>query len=301
MRTALAACLCALVPAAAVAAQQLQPSRYDVRPALAILPFDLAAIGAPAPAAAGSAPPPPPPRPRPQPGGASMPPVFAPPRRPRLPIPVPRPSFPLAASLAARPVAGGNADSPATAPTMATPDGAGGVGVGIADLLAERLLAVGLFRLVERRELGALDGERRLGQSGTDSAEAATLRRARLMGARYLIAGSVVQFGTDASHVAAGGGLRGVFGGFIFRRRLTRVALLARVVDVETGEIIAVVRGIGDSRKGGSLTLGGLGGGAGGIATVGSDAWRNSALGEATERAVAQLGERLGEQRAIMH
>jgi curli biogenesis system outer membrane secretion channel CsgG len=218
-------------------------------------------------------------------------------------LPASRPTFPspgFRARSAARaePPAAASRRAPA-AEVRATESGASpfaGIGAGIADLLAERLLGTGAFRLLERREIGALTTERTL----RDSVTGDVLRRARLLGARYLIAGSITRFGSDESRLAGGGGTRGGIGGFGFRRRTTTVVLVARVSDVATGEIVAIVRGVGSSKKGGSLTLGGIGGGVGGIATVGSDAWRNSAFGDATERAVEQLAARLVEQRARM-
>lgn len=74
-----------------------------------------------------------------------------------------------------------------------------------------------------------------------------------------------------------------------FKRPKTHVALTARIIDAMTGEVIASLTGTGVSRKGGSILIGGVSGGVGGGVGIGSSAFRTSALGEATERAVDAL------------
>jgi curli biogenesis system outer membrane secretion channel CsgG len=98
------------------------------------------------------------------------------------------------------------------------------------------------------------------------------------------------------------GGLGGAFGlgGLGVTRPKTQVALTARIVDVTTGEIVASMTGAGVSRKGGSILLGGGGGGVGGGIVLTSSEFRASALGEATERAVGQLVERIVARRSAM-
>ena len=65
--------------------------------------------------------------------------------------------------------------------------------------------------------------------------------------------------------------------------------------------MVGFVVGFGDegvSRKGSGLTLGGVArGGGGGLVSVGSSAFRESALGEATARAVDALAGELAERR----
>ncbi len=177
------------------------------------------------------------------------------------------------------------------------------IGVGIADLVVARLLEVPGFRVVERRRLDLLREEQTLvrGDSLTrrDSADLRS-HSAAILRARYIITGSVTRFGTEERRGL--GGLGGAFGlgGLGLTRPKTQVALTARIVDVTTGEIVASITGAGVSRKGGSILLGGGGGGVGGGVVLTSSEFRASALGEATERAVGQLVERIVARRGAM-
>ena len=177
-----------------------------------------------------------------------------------------------------------------------------GIGIGVADLLVERLLAVPGFRVVERRRLDELLGERRpgsadsVGLADTSLAGAASM----VLRARYAITSSITRFGTEDRR-----GLGGLGGGFGLgalgiKRPKTQVALTARVVDAVTGEIVASVSASGVSTKGGGILVAGAGGGLGGGVAVGSSEFRESALGEATQRAVESLAQALVAQRARM-
>lgn len=176
------------------------------------------------------------------------------------------------------------------------------LGIGVADLLVERLLTVPGFRIVERRRLDQLLGERRLG--GADSVGLADTSLARgastMLRARYLITGSITRFGTEDRRGL--GGLGGAFGlgALGIKRPKTQVALTARVVDAVTGEIVASVSASGVSTKGGGILVAGVGGGLGGGVAVGSNEFRESALGEATQKAVEGLAQALVAQRARM-
>ena len=170
-------------------------------------------------------------------------------------------------------------------PAEVADNGAGdAIGIGVADILVARLLEVPGFRVVERRRLDLLMDEQRLSRGDTTGDTTANVLRAR-----YIITGSVTRFGTEERRGL--GGLGGSFGLSVlgFKRPKTQVALTARVIDATTGEIIASLTGAGVSTKGGSVLIGGVGGGAGGGVAIGSSEFRASALGEATERAVDAL------------
>jgi curli biogenesis system outer membrane secretion channel CsgG len=210
-------------------------------------------------------------------------PRVAPPHRPSVwhPLLVP-PSgvghVPIVAPRLARAAAPASAGS---YPAQVADNSAGdAIGIGVADLLIARLLEVPGFRVVERRRLDLLMDEQRLSRGDTT---------ANVLRARYIITGSITRFGTEERRGL--GGIGGSFGlGVLgFKRPKTRVALTARIIDATTGEIIASITGAGVSAKGGSVLIGGIGGGAGGGVAIGSSEFRASALGEATERAVDAL------------
>jgi curli biogenesis system outer membrane secretion channel CsgG len=178
--------------------------------------------------------------------------------------------------------------SPVSYPSEAPSEGPGdAIGVGIADLLVERLLEVPGIRIVERRRLDLVMSEQRL--AAGDPAVRRDTTGGHMLRARYVITGSVTRFGTEERRGL--GGVGGAFGlgALGFKRPKTQVALTARVVDVVTGEIIASMTGTGTSTKGGSILVGGIGGGVGAGVALTSSEFRTSALGEATERAIEAL------------
>ena len=175
------------------------------------------------------------------------------------------------------------------------------VGAGVADLLVERLVAAGGLRVLERRHLDAVLAERaRDSVARAERPGAAPPARTPSGGADYIVVGSIVGFGGEESRGLGGGGAGGVLGGLGFRRHTTRVALVARVVSSASGEVVLALRGEGVSHRGSGLTLGAIARGGGGVVLLGSSAFRESALGEATERAVADLAERLVAGRASL-
>ena len=170
-----------------------------------------------------------------------------------------------------------------------------GVGSGVATMLIERLLAAGGFRVLERQHLDAVLAER-----ARDSAGRGGDRRPTSAAADYVVTGAIVEFGVEERRALGGlGSLRGL-GALGFKRPKTKVTVVARVVHAASGEVVLALRGEGVSRKGAGVTLGGIARGAGGIVSVGSGAFRESALGEATDRAVAELAARIAERRTLL-
>jgi len=74
------------------------------------------------------------------------------------------------------------------------------------------------------------------------------------------------------------------------------VGITARMVNVNTGEILVAVTGTGESERGSTSLLGGGGnwwGGGGGSLDMGSSNFGNTILGEATHKAVDDVGTQL--------
>jgi curli biogenesis system outer membrane secretion channel CsgG len=212
----------------------------------------------------------------------------APPRRPSMwPPPLVQPPGLGRAPLFAPRLA--HAPAPALAesyPVEASRNGVGDeIGIGVADLLVARLLAVPGIRVVERRRLDLLMSEQRLAAADTAVRDTA----APVLRARYIITGSITRFGTEDRRGVGGLGGRFGLGALGFKRPKTQVTLTGRIIDATTGEIIASLTGAGVSTKGGSVLIGGISGGIGGGVAIGSSEFRTSALGEATERAVDAL------------
>ena len=178
------------------------------------------------------------------------------------------------------------------------------LGAGIADMLVQKILNSGEFRLLERKQIEAAVREQMIaaGASPTSAvpSDAAIAARASLIGARYLVTGSVTKFGFE-EHNYGGFMLKmATYGMVSVKSHKTEVTLTARVIDVTTGEIVASFDGEGLSDKGGGISLLGMGSGGGGGGGADNRNFKESAIGEATERAVQNLSEKLEAKRAML-
>lgn len=175
------------------------------------------------------------------------------------------------------------------------------VGKGISDMLVNKLAESGAYIVVERSAIDKVIAEQNFSNSyRADPATAAKI--GRLLGVSDIIVGSITQFGRDDQTRTIGGGalggLTGRFGiGGIQRRKAkAAVGLSARIVDVNTGQILAVAEGKGESTRSGESLLGGGGGGgsaAGGNYDLSSSNFANTILGEAVHQAVNKLAANL--------
>lgn len=178
------------------------------------------------------------------------------------------------------------------------------LGAGIADMLVEKILNTGEFRLLERKQIEAAVREQMIASGASPTAavpsDAAIAARASMIGAKYLVTGSVTKFGFE-EHNYGGFMLKmATYGMMSVKTHKTEVKLTARVIDVSTGEIVASFDGEGMSDKGGGISLLGMGSGGGGGAGGENRNFKESAIGEATERAVQSLTEKLEAKRAML-
>jgi curli biogenesis system outer membrane secretion channel CsgG len=153
------------------------------------------------------------------------------------------------------------------------------IGKGMADQVVDALVNDGTFRVIERKKLDAVLAEQDFSASDRADPSAAKLTKlGKVLGIRYIIAGSITKFGTEQKQ--QGGRIKGI--GIGLGKAKTEVALTARLIDTTTGEIMLSAKGLGESKKGGgfSFSKSGLGG-------VGSNTseFKNSAIGEAQEAA----------------
>jgi hypothetical protein len=117
-----------------------------------------------------------------------------------------------------------------------------------------------------------------------------------MLGIDAMIVGSITQFGNDTKNTGvggAGGGLGGFgLGGFKHSKSKAIVALDARLVDIDTGEILGVAEGKGESSRSSTSLLGGGGnwhGFGAGAVDFGSSDFQNTIIGEAVKAAVEQM------------
>ncbi|MDQ2704657.1 MAG: hypothetical protein M3Y43_05810 [Pseudomonadota bacterium] len=169
------------------------------------------------------------------------------------------------------------------------------IGKGIADLMVEELLQKGQLRLLERKQIENVLGEQDLANSNrADVSAGEAARLGKVLGAKLLITGSVTKFGSEERNVGgAAGSLAGRFtGGAGAKNTTATVAITLRVIDSSTSEILASVKGEGKSNRRGLLLGSSIGGNYGAI-NMGSRDFRETILGEATEKAVQQAGTSL--------
>lgn len=175
------------------------------------------------------------------------------------------------------------------------------VGKGIADLLVDRLVTDGQYSLIERKAIDKIMAEQNFSNSDrVDPNSAAKL--GRVLGVDAIVIGSITQFGRDDKSTTVGGtafgGLAGRYGlgGVGTRKAKAVVGISARLVSTDTGEILAVASGKGESDRSGTMLGGGggsYGGGGGGGFDMSSKNFGDTILGEAVNKAVNDVAARL--------
>lgn len=174
------------------------------------------------------------------------------------------------------------------------------VGKGISDLLINELVNDGRYRVIERSALDKILKEQNF--SNSDRASATTAAKiGSLLGVDTIIIGDVTQFGRDDKHYGGSGGGGSIWnaagaGGLGMSKSKAVVEVTARMVDVNTGEILASVTGHGVSERKGLTTSGsGYSGwkGGGGQLDMGSTNFSESILGQAVKQAVDDTAKNL--------
>ena len=176
------------------------------------------------------------------------------------------------------------------------------VGKGISLLLEQKLVQDGKYSIVDRNTMDKILKEQNF--SNSDRVDAATAAKiGHILGVSAIIVGSITQFGRDDKHVGTSGGGYGLgkfgIGGVHKNDSKAVVNVTAKMVDVNTAEILAVVTGTGESTRSG-FGVGGAGGswsgGGAGAVDMGSSNFANTILGEAVNKAVADMGQQLDEK-----
>jgi curli biogenesis system outer membrane secretion channel CsgG len=168
------------------------------------------------------------------------------------------------------------------------------VGKGISDLLVTYLVKDGSYSVIERKAMDKILAEQNFSNSDRANPNSAA-KIGKMLGVDAIIVGSVTQFGNETKNTnigGAGGALGGFgLGGFGHKKSKAIVALTTRIVDIDTGEILAVAEGKGESKRESTSLLGGGGtwhGFGGGNADFGSSDFQSTIIGEAVKSAVEQ-------------
>jgi curli biogenesis system outer membrane secretion channel CsgG len=173
------------------------------------------------------------------------------------------------------------------------------VGKGISDLLVRHLVQDGTYSVIERKAMDKILGEQNFSNSDRADANSAA-KIGRILGVDAIIVGSITQFGYDNknTNVGGGGGGWGGFGigGFSHKKSKAVVVVDARLVNIDTAEIMGVADGKGESSRESTSLLGGGGnwhGWGGGAVDFGSSDFQQTILGEAVNAAVTQMSTEL--------
>jgi curli biogenesis system outer membrane secretion channel CsgG len=169
------------------------------------------------------------------------------------------------------------------------------VGKGITDLLVNYLVKDGTYSVIERKALDKVMAEQNFSNSDRANPNSAA-KLGKLLGVDAIITGSITQFGGETKNTnvgGAGGGLGKLgLGGFGQKKTKAICAISARIIDIDTAEILGVADGKGESqRQSTSLTGGGGGwsGFGGGHVDFGSSGFQETIIGEAVKAATEQL------------
>ncbi|HEV8385508.1 MAG TPA: CsgG/HfaB family protein [Candidatus Acidoferrales bacterium] len=173
------------------------------------------------------------------------------------------------------------------------------VGKGIGDLIVKRLVQDGTYSVIERKAMDKILAEQNF--STSDRANPASAAKiGKILGLDAIIIGSITQFGGENKNTSVGGAGGGFgrfgIGGFSKKSSKAIVTVDARIVDIDTAEILAVADGKGESKRESTSLLGGGGGwsgwGAGGV-DMSTSGFESTIIGEAVKGAVDQLSQGL--------
>ncbi|MDX1982545.1 MAG: CsgG/HfaB family protein [Bryobacteraceae bacterium] len=173
------------------------------------------------------------------------------------------------------------------------------VGKGVADVLVEKMVATGTYQVYERKALEKIMAEQNL--SNSDRFDPATAARiGKLIGVDAIVMGSITKFGRDDSttEIGAIGRVTGRYGisGVGKKKSKAVVALTARMVNIDTGEIMVGASGSGESTRSGTALMGSGGGqtsSGGGYYDMSSRNFASTLLGEAVYKAVEETARQL--------
>jgi curli biogenesis system outer membrane secretion channel CsgG len=181
------------------------------------------------------------------------------------------------------------------------------VGRGISDLLVKHLVQDGTYSVIERRMLDKILAEQNFSNSDRANPTSAA-QIGKILGVDAIIVGSITQFGYDTKNTnigGAGGGFgRFGVGGFSQKKTKAIVTIDARVIDIDTAEILAVADGKGESKRESTSLLGGGGswrGWGAGRVDFGSSDFQQTILGEAVKAAVEGMSSGLIANNTKLH
>src|SRR5687768_1210148 len=114
------------------------------------------------------------------------------------------------------------------------------LGKGMADQVVDALVNDGTFRVIERKKLDTVLAEQDFSRSDRADPSAAKLSKVgKVLGIRYILAGSITKFSTESR----GGAVRIKGIGLGGKKAKSEVNLTVRLIDTTTGEILISAKG----------------------------------------------------------
>src|SRR4029078_3500316 len=164
------------------------------------------------------------------------------------------------------------------------------IGKGITDLLVTRLVKDGTYSVIERKALDKVMAEQNFSNSDRANPMSAA-KLGKLLGVDAIIVGSITHVGGETKNTnigGVGGGFGKIgLGGFGSKKTKAEVAIDARIVDIDTAEILGVADGNGESLRSSTSLLGGGGGWhgfGGGNVDFGSSNFQETIISEAVNK-----------------
>ena len=173
------------------------------------------------------------------------------------------------------------------------------VGRGMSDLTVKYLVQDGTYSVIDRKAMDKILTEQNFSNSDRANPNSAA-KLGKILGVDAIIVGSVTQFGNDTknTNLGGGGGNWGGYGlgGFGHKKTKAIVAVDARIINIDTAEIMGVASGKGESSRESTSMVGGGGnwhGFGGGAADFGSSDFQQTIIGEAVNLAIKDLSSGL--------
>ncbi|MBD3232824.1 MAG: hypothetical protein GF315_03775 [candidate division Zixibacteria bacterium] len=120
------------------------------------------------------------------------------------------------------------------------------VGDAMADMLTTEMVKSGKYIVIERQQLNAIMQEQQLGMTGAVTPQTA-VEVGKLLGVELAVFGVVSEFGQKKSQT--GGALKKKHFGIGLDKSTARVAIDVRIVETETGQILAADNVVGEEKK----------------------------------------------------
>ncbi len=169
------------------------------------------------------------------------------------------------------------------------------VGRGMSDLTVKYLVQDGTYSVIDRKAMDKILAEQNFSNSDRANPNSAA-KLGKILGVDAIIVGSITQFGNETKNTNLGGagGNWGGYGLGKFGQKKSKaiVAVDARIINIDTAEIMGVASGKGESSRESTSMTGGGGnwhGFGGGNADFGSSDFQQTIIGEAVNLAVKDL------------